>query len=85
MLKHRLTKFGVSSLFAMFMLFVGGSLQSCQDWFDVYPYDDPGDPEWLGASVYYFLKKGTKEHTYTNFVAIIDSLGEKETLAHTGS
>ena len=85
MLKHRLTKFGVSSLFAMFMLFVGGSLQSCQDWFDVYPYDDPGDPEWLGASVYDFLKKGTKEHTYTNFVAIIDSLGEKETLAHTGS
>ncbi len=85
MLKHRLTKFGMSSLFAMFMLVVGGSLQSCQDWFDVYPYDDPGDPEWLGSSVYDFLKKGTKEHSYTNFVAIIDSLGEKETLAHTGS
>ena len=85
MLKHRLTKFGVSSLFAMFMLFIGGSLQSCQDWFDVYPYDDPGDPEWLGSSVYDFLKKGTKEHSYDNFVAIIDSLGEKETLAHTGS
>ena len=85
MFKHRLTKFGVSSLFAMFMLFVGGSLQSCQDWLDVYPYDDAGDPEWLGASVYDFLKKGTKEHSYTNIVAIIDSLGEKETLAHTGS
>ena len=85
MLKHRLTKFGVSSLFAMFMLFVGGSLQSCQDWFDVYPYDDPGDPEWLGSSVYDFLKKGTKNHSYANFIAIIDSLGEKETLAHTGS
>ena len=85
MFKHRLTKFGVSSLFAMFMLFVGGSLQSCQDWLDVYPYDDEGDPEWLGASVYDFLKKGTPEHSYANFVAIIDSLGEKEALAHTGS
>ncbi len=85
MFKHRLTKFGVSSLLAIFMLFVGGSMQSCQDWLDVYPYDDPGDPEWLGSSVYEFLKKGTAEHSYSNFVAIIDSLGEKETLAHTGS
>ena len=85
MFKHRLTKFGISSFIAMFMLFVGGSLQSCQDWFDVYPYDDPGDPEWLGSSVYDFLKEGTKNHTYANFVEIIDSLGEKETLAHTGS
>ena len=85
MFKHRLTKFGISSLFAMLMLFVGGSLQSCQDWLDVYPYDDPGDPEWLGASVYDFLKEGTANHKYTNIVAIIDSLGEKETLAHTGS
>ncbi len=85
MFKHRLTNFGVSSLFAMLMLFVGGSLQSCQDWLDVYPYDDPGDPEWLGASVYDFLKKGTADHSYANYVAIIDSLGEKEALAHTGS
>ena len=85
MFKHRLTKFGVSSLFAMFMLFAGGSLQSCKDWLDVYPYDDPGDPEWLGASVYDFLKEGTPNHTYANYVALIDSLGEKENLAHTGS
>ena len=85
MFKHRLTKFCVSSLFAMFMLFVGGSLQSCQDWLDVYPYDDPGDPEWLGPNVYDFLKKGTSGHSYSNFVAIIDSLGEKETLSRTGS
>ncbi len=85
MFKHRLSKFGKASLFAMCMLFVGGSLQSCQDMLDDYPYDDSGDPEWLGASVYDFLKKGTAEHTYNNFVAIIDSLGETETLAHTGS
>ena len=85
MFKHRLTDFCVSLLFATFMLFVGGSLQSCQDWLDVYPYDNPGDPEWLGASVYDFLKKGTEDHSYANYVAIIDSLGEKEALAHTGS
>ena len=85
MFKHRLTRFCVSSLFAMCVLFVGGSLQSCKDWLDVYPYDDPGDPEWLGASVYDFLKKGTANHSYTNYVAIIDSLRETETLAHTGS
>ena len=81
MFKHRLTKFGISSFIAMFMLFIGGSLQSCKDWLDVYPYDDPGDPEWLGSSVYDFLKKGTANHTYANFVEIIDSLGEEETLA----
>ena len=85
MFKHRLTKFGVSSVLAMFMLFISGSLQSCKDWLDDYPYDDPGDPEWLGASVYDFLKQGTPNHTYANYVAIIDSLGEKESLAHTGS
>ncbi len=85
MFRHRLTKFCVSSFFAMFVLFVGGSLQSCQDWLDVYPYDNPGDPEWLGSSVYDFLKQGTPEHSYTNYVAIIDSLGERETFAHTGS
>ena len=85
MFKHRLSKFGIASLFAMCMLFVGGSLQSCQDLLDEYPYDDPGDPAWLGASVYDFLKEGTPEHSYQCFVEIIDSLGEKETLAHTGS
>jgi uncharacterized surface protein with fasciclin (FAS1) repeats len=73
------------SLLSAFMLLVGGSLQSCQDMLDVYPYDDPGDPEWLGASVYDFLKDGTAEHKYTYFVALIDSWGEKESLAHTGS
>ena len=85
MFRHRLSKFGIMSLLSAFMLLVGGSLQSCQDMLDVYPYDDPGDPEWLGASVYDFLKDGTAEHKYTNFVALIDSLGEKESLAHTGS
>lgn len=84
MFKHRLSKFGKASLLALCMLFVGGSLQSCQDWLDDYKYDDE-EPDWLGASIYDFLEKGTPEHTYNNFVAIIDSLGERETLAHTGS
>ena len=71
MFRHRLSKFGIMSLLLAFMLLVGGSLQSCQDMLDVYPYDDPGDPEWLGASVYDFLKEGTANHTYANYVAII--------------
>ena len=66
------------------MLLVGGSINSCQDVFDDYKYDDE-EPSWLGASVYDFLKEGTPGHTYDNFVELIDSLGETETLAHTGS
>lgn len=85
MFKHRLSKLGRLSLLAVCLLFVGGSLQSCKDWLDDYKYDDPGDPEWLGASVYAFLKEGTENHTYNNYVELIDSLGEQETLAHTGS
>ena len=85
MLKHRFCKFSVAFLFVMSMLVVGGSLQSCKDWLDEYPYDDPGDPEWLGPNIYSFLKKGTAEHSYNNYVAIIDSLGEKVTLSRTGS
>lgn len=84
MFRHRLSKLYTLSLLAMCMLFVGGSLQSCQDWLDDYKYDDE-EPTWLGASIYDFLKAGTPGHTYNNFVAIIDSLGERETLAHTGS
>ena len=84
MFKHRLSKFGKSSLFAMCMLLVGGSFLSCQDWLDDYKYDDE-EPKWLGASIYDLLKDGTPGHTYNNFVELIDSLGEKETLAHTGS
>ena len=81
MFKHRLSKFGKASLVAMSMLLVGGSFQSCED---DYFYDDK-EPTWLGASIYDFLKTGSPGHTYANFVELIDSLGEKETLAHTGS
>ena len=84
MFKHRLSKFGKASLFAMCLLLVSGSMNSCQDKLDDYKYDDE-EPTWLGASIYDFLKEGSPGHTYNNFVALIDSLGETETLAHTGS
>ena len=85
MLKHRFCKFGLTFLFAMSMLVIGGTFQSCKDWLDEYPYDDPGDPEWLGPNIYSFLKKGTAGHSYDNFVKIIDCLKEQETLSRTGS
>ena len=81
MFKHRLSKFSKTSLLAMCMLLVGGSFQSCVD---DYVYDDK-EPTWLGASIYDFLKAGSPGHSYANFVELIDSLGEKETIAHTGS
>ena len=81
MFKHRLSKFGMASLFAACMFLVGGSLSSCED---DYFYDER-EPEWLGASVYDFLVAGSPGHTYSCFVEIIDSLGEVEQLAHTGS
>ena len=81
MFKHRLSKFSKASLLAVCMLLVGGSFQSCED---DYIYDDK-EPKWLGASIYDFLKTGSPGHSYNYFVELIDSLGEKETLAHTGS
>ena len=84
MFKHRLSKIGKASLFVACMLLVGGSMNSCRDMLDEYPYDNE-EPTWLGASIYDFLKEGTPGHSYDCFVELIDSLGEKETLAHTGS
>lgn len=81
MFKHRLSKFGKASLYVVCMLLAGGSFVSCED---EYFYDDR-EPEWLGASIYDFLNEGSSGHTYKNFVELIDSLGERETLAHTGS
>ena len=40
------------------------------------------EPEWLGASIYDYLK--TDKH-YTNYVKLIDDLGYTETLSKTGS
>ena len=65
MFKHRLSKFGKASLFAMCLLLVSGSMNSCQDKLDDYKYDDE-EPTWLGASIYDFLKEGSPGHTYNN-------------------
>ena len=84
MFERHLGKFCRILLLAVSMLFVGGSLQSCKDWLDDYKYDNE-EPDWLGESIYAFLKKGTANCSYKNCIELIDSLGEKETLAHTGS
>lgn len=82
MFRHRLSKIGKATLFAACMLLAGGSFVSCDDDY-FYPHEEP---DWLGASIYDFLKTGgSSGHTYANFIELIDSLGEKETLAHTGS
>lgn len=84
MFERHLSKFCRILLLAVSLLFVGGSLQSCRDWLDEYKYDD-SEPDWLGASIYAFLQEGTANCSYKNYVELIDSLGEQETLAHTGS
>lgn len=85
MLQHRLSKFGNAALVAFCMLFTGSFMQSCNDeLFDDYKYDDEY-PGWLGASIYDFLNEDHDGRTYKNFIAIIDSLGENETLSRTGS
>ena len=84
MFEHRLSKFCRAFLLALSLLLVGGMQQSCKDWLDEYKYDD-SEPDWLGASIYAFLQEGTPSHSYKNYVELIDSLGERETLEKTGS
>ena len=84
MFERRFSKFGKAFLLTACLLLVGGLQQSCKDWLDDYKYDD-SEPEWLGESIYAFLQEGTANHTYRNYVELIDSLGEKETLEKTGS
>ena len=85
MLKHRLSKFGNATLQAFAVLLVGSMLFSCQDMLDDYPYDDGGEPSWLGSSVYEFLRGNESGHTYNYYADIVDDLGETETFSHTGS
>lgn len=87
MLKLRLSKICNATLLVLCVLFTGSFiLSSCQDLFDDYKYDDE-EPEWLGSSIYDFLKDETSKgvHTYNNYIAIIDSLGYKDILSRTGS
>lgn len=85
MFKHCLSKFSCA-LVMMCALVTGGLFQSCEDLLDLdeYKYDD-SEPSWLGASIYEFLNTGNAGHTYTNYVKLIDDLGQKEILSRTGS
>lgn len=85
MLKHRLSKIGKAALFVLCALFVGGTFQSCEDTFDDYSYDDGGEPEWLGESVYDFLRNNNSGHTYNYYANIVDDLDQKEQFSKTGS
>ncbi len=85
MLRHRLCKFGKTSLLALFALLFGGMFNSCQDHFDEYTYDDGDTPPWLGKSVYAFLRENNSGHTYNYYADIVDALGETETFNKTGS
>lgn len=84
MFKRRLSKLGRAVLLVACLFFVSGLQQSCKDWLDDYKYDD-SEPDWLGESIYAFLQEGSPNHTYRNYVELIDSLGEQATLEKTGS
>ena len=84
MFKRRFSKFGRAFFLVACLFFVSGLQQSCKDWLDDYKYDD-SEPDWLGESIYAFLQEGSPNHTYRNYVELINSLGERETLERTGS
>ena len=84
MFKRRFSKLGRAFLLVACLFFVSGLQQSCKDWLDDYKYDD-SEPDWLGESIYAFLQEGSPNHTYRNYVELIDSLGERLTLEKTGS
>jgi hypothetical protein len=48
---------------------------------DQYPYDDK-EPEWLGSSIYEYLKS---DGNYSNYTRMIEDLGYIEVLSTTGS
>ena len=85
MLKHRLSKFGNTTLSALVVLLFSGMLFSCQDALDDYSYDDGGEPSWLGESVYGFLRSNNSGHEYNYYADIVDDLGQTETFKKTGS
>ena len=55
-----------------------GVLSSCDDGYDL----DQKEPSWLGSSIYAYLEE---QGNFTNYLKLIDDLGEKEMLSHTGS
>lgn len=63
-----------------------GGFYACTDNYDL---DKPGNtPEWLGQSIYAELSNPDSKKltgTFTNYLRLIDDLGEKEILSQTGS
>lgn len=59
------------------MLMVMLTFSAC----DQYPYDDK-EPEWLGSSIYEYLKS---DGNYSNYTRMIEDLGYIEVLSTTGS
>lgn len=63
-----------------------GGFTACTDSYDL---DKPGNnPEWLGQSIYAELSNPDSKKlsgTFTNYLRLIDDLGEKEILSQTGS
>ena len=55
-----------------------GVFSSCSDGYDL----DEKEPSWLGSSIYAYLEE---EGNFSNYLQLIDDLGEKEMLSHTGS
>ena len=65
------------------MLLLGAwSVQSCVDKEDNIL---TGQPEWLGNSIYERLENDPDGQKYTTLLRLVDDLGQKEVLAHTGS
>ena len=67
------------SVFAT-LLFLCVGVQSCKD---PYPLDDQ-EPDWLGASIYDYMKDN-KDIKFTYFLRVIDDLKYTEVLSKTGS
>lgn len=65
------------------MLLLGAwSVQSCVDKEDNIL---TGQPEWLGNSIYERLSNDPDGQKYTTLLRLVDDLGQKEVLSHTGS
>lgn len=66
---------------AALLLMGAWSLQSCKDDNVVLT----GQPSWLGNSIYERLSNDPDGQKYTTLLKLVDDLGQKEVLAHTGS
>ncbi|MBN2767269.1 MAG: hypothetical protein JXR27_12935 [Paludibacteraceae bacterium] len=70
---------GKCAVFGMwvFVLIIASMFNAC----DKYPYDNEV-PDWLGASIYEYLKQNAN---FTNYSRMIEDLGYVEVLSTTGS